>query len=191
LGRTAAAVSVCTNCPSPHRFTQPLLTALAQSSPIFAATIEKRSLRGSRQSIVIVLDRHFTTDKGTAITYGRVVANQKNIVPIEAGTIASINLGRPASPISIPTAGSQKPATTIRCFIDRVGPSSPCPELTASMMHQRAPLRMGTESPTKLARDRQSEKRGVFTYLTSPHSQMKGQQTPKIGAIDQKSIIQW
>ena len=123
--------------------------------------------------------------------YGRVVANQKNIVPIEAGTIASIILGRPASPISIPTDGSQKPAIAINWFTDRVGPFKPFTETTASMTHQRAPLRTGIESPTKLARDRQSEKGGVLKYPTTPHSQMKGQQMPRIGAIDQKSTIPW
>ena len=89
--------------------------------------------------------------------HGNVVATQKSIVPSDAGTIARISFGRPANPTNMPTSGTQKPAIMMGCSADAVEVPPPLPQASRSVTHQRATLKTGAESPTKLARDRQSE----------------------------------
>jgi hypothetical protein len=110
--------------------------------------------------------------------YGNVVPYQNIIVPTDAGRMASISRGRPANPTSIPIIGVHTP-TMVRCrmaegsvfghFTDRV---------SSNITAQTPRLRIGADKPTKLARDRQSTRVGIFKYFTHPQRRMKGESMP-------------
>ncbi len=112
--------------------------------------------------------------KWDSLGHGRVVPNQNNMVPMDAGTMAHIRRGLPRRPISIPAVGITSPQVVRRrtAGVNVLGDLCAC--TTTNITSQSATLRIGADNPMRLARNRQVLRFGICEYFTHPHSRTQG-----------------